>query len=206
MFTITHSGTLQAVWSDRRGWGTACVGELRQLYSANNEFLLGFCMLMDKTESEPKWLVNMHSFWQEAERCPAGFCWGRRSEQKWAKREGKQKCYCQWLVSVCVWSGSSMIDISTELQGRKVKRLILPTLLNFAEDLARAWLHSLNQTKPVLWKSTYLLLSSVAALVKNHNRFNRTPPNLLPLPFFDIQSAALLLLPPIPVCFPPHHV
>lgn len=33
-----------------------------QLYSANKEVLLSFCMLMDETVSMLKWLINMHYF------------------------------------------------------------------------------------------------------------------------------------------------
>lgn len=74
-----------------------------QLYSANNEFLLGFCMLMEETASVPKWLVNMHYFWSEG--CPFGACRGQRSEKEGRERVGKAGRFnTKPLLSVTGWT------------------------------------------------------------------------------------------------------
>lgn len=47
----------------KRSWNSLRSGGVQQLLnSANNEFLLGFCMLMNERDLVPKWLVNMHHF------------------------------------------------------------------------------------------------------------------------------------------------
>lgn len=71
-YSLRHT----SVWSVWRGRGTACVGVQLQLYSTNNDSLLGCCVLMGETASVPAWLVNMHHF------CWNGLCRGQRADQE----------------------------------------------------------------------------------------------------------------------------